>query len=103
MSDEAAAELTRYLLTPDRYRGKSPLQEEVNVQIRAMTRAIAAQIVGENPELADRIAAMTRLLVVQALTEDDFLNEQVVRAVSQKLGELAQVRRGEVVGDLEPD
>lgn len=87
MSDEqqAAQELTKYLLNRERYGGKSPLEERVQVEISAMAREIAADIVAENPQLREVIGRRVRDVVAQVLRDDAWLGDTVVQAVAKAL------------------
>lgn len=82
---EAARQLTEYLTTKTGYdRQNSPIEAMIKAEISAMARKIAAEVVAENPGLADR-RTMTVAVVTKALTQDEYLTEPVIKAVSEAL------------------
>ena len=90
-----AEELTRALVTGD-YRQNSPLTRKVHLEIEKMAESIAAQIVQENPKLREIIEKKARAAVTAAMTQDEMLNEAVIRSVAKAL----TVRR-DLMNDLE--
>ena len=50
-----------------------------------MAREIAAEVIAENPELRETIAAKTRQVVAVALRDDAWLSETVAKAVAAGL------------------
>ena len=79
-----AEELTRALVTGD-YRQDSPLTRKVHLEIEKMAESIAAQIIQENPKLREIIEKKARAAVTAAMTQDEMLNEAVIRSVAKAL------------------
>lgn len=82
---QAAAELAKFLTTPDRYGGRSPLEAVVQDKIKGIAREIAEEVIGANTELRKLIQDRINGLVAQALADDKFLNEALSRAVAGAL------------------
>lgn len=93
--DQAARQLTEYLVTKtSSYDRNSPIEAMVKAEISAMARKIAAEVVAENPQLPEKIRAMTARLIQAALSQDDYLTEPVVKAVSEALAVRVRDRAG---------
>jgi hypothetical protein len=83
---EAAEQLTKFLLDRPAYgSGKSPLQEYVETEIKAIAKKIAAEVVAENPSVAETIRGKTSHIIAKALADDSFLNSTVTQAVAKAL------------------
>ena len=89
---DAARELTEFLTKRDQYRRTSYLEERVQVEISTMAREIAAEVVKANPELKETITSLTRNVIRESLRRDTYLQETVVKAVSQALAQLVSER-----------
>lgn len=86
---EQAEQLTRFLLERERYSNTSPLQQYVETEIKAMARKIAAEVVAENPGVADAVRRKASDVITRALAEDSFLNTTVTQAVAKALTDRA--------------
>jgi hypothetical protein len=88
MDEQAAAvgHLAQFLTKPGYSSGgKTPLQEEIERQIKKMASEIAAEVIRQTPQLEDRVRQLTAKAVQDALSGDKFLSDLVTDAVARVL------------------
>lgn len=81
-----AAELTEFLVSPDRYTGASPLQKLVQEKITVLADEIATLVVAEHPGLRDMVRDRTVRVVASLIADEGWLEKATVAAVSKALG-----------------
>lgn len=94
---QAARQLTEYLTKDVGYGKPSPIMAMVQAEISVLARKIAAEVVAENPALAEQIRSLTARVVALALSKDEYITKPVIQAVSEALA--VRVRELEGFGD----
>jgi len=95
MTTNAAESLTTFLTEQPYGSRKTVLVERVQKGITDLTDQIAAEVIAENPELAEVIRRKIQQAVKQALHDDAWLNSAVTSAVARVITKSALERGDE--------
>lgn len=99
ISDEDAIRAVANFLTQPTYgysgERLSPLEQVVRVRVAKMASEIAADVIESMPELSSKIRTMVTTTVATILANDEYLNAEVVKAVSHAMAQVRDERNEE--------
>lgn len=86
---EIAESLTDFLVKPNSWNSRSPLQGYVEAEITKICATVAGEVVRSHPELVSAIRERTTIAIKQAMRQDGYLNKKVTEAVARQLTEMS--------------